>query len=108
MNSCCLICRIERCRWPGRAAVQGLALPAFIVVGLLFAVSILLASGPLNAQTRAGEDADDAPAANQRAVIRFVTSDDYPPFNSRDEDGVLTGLNIDLGPRHLSRPRCHL
>src|SRR6056297_622148 len=38
----------------------------------------------------------DDPIANQRAVIRFLTADDYPPFNSRDEEGVLTGLNIDL------------
>lgn len=31
-----------------------------------------------------------------RAVIRFLTTDDFPPFNSSDEDGVLTGLNVDL------------
>lgn len=31
-----------------------------------------------------------------RTVIRFLTTDDFPPFNSSDEDGVLTGLNVDL------------
>jgi polar amino acid transport system substrate-binding protein len=29
-------------------------------------------------------------------VLRFVTEADYPPFNYRDEDGTLTGFNVDL------------
>jgi polar amino acid transport system substrate-binding protein len=29
-------------------------------------------------------------------VLRFVTESDYPPFNYRDEDGQLTGFNVDL------------
>lgn len=29
-------------------------------------------------------------------VLRFVTDNDYPPFNYRDEDGSLTGFNVDL------------
>lgn len=41
-------------------------------------------------------DPGDEPIATQRAVIRFLTTNDYPPFNSLDEDGVLTGLNVDL------------
>jgi polar amino acid transport system substrate-binding protein len=28
--------------------------------------------------------------------LRFVTTSDFPPFNYYDEDGVLTGLNVDL------------
>lgn len=28
--------------------------------------------------------------------IRFVTDNDYPPFNYLDEDGELTGFNVDL------------
>jgi len=28
--------------------------------------------------------------------LRFVTTADFPPFNYYDEDGVLTGLNVDL------------
>ncbi|MEL6297892.1 MAG: transporter substrate-binding domain-containing protein [Pseudomonadota bacterium] len=31
-----------------------------------------------------------------RVLIRFVTTDDFPPFNARDEDGVLVGFNVDL------------
>ena len=29
-------------------------------------------------------------------VLRFVTDADYPPFDYRDEDGTLTGFNVDL------------
>lgn len=41
-----------------------------------------------------------APSADQQAarrvVLRFLTTGDFPPFNFYDEDGVLTGFNIDL------------
>ena len=42
------------------------------------------------------ESESDLAETRQRAVIRFLTTDDYPPFNARDEDGSLTGLNVDL------------
>ena len=29
-------------------------------------------------------------------IIRFLTSDDYPPFNYRNDSGELVGFNIDL------------
>jgi len=29
-------------------------------------------------------------------TIRFITSDDFPPFNYRDRRGVLIGFNVDL------------
>jgi polar amino acid transport system substrate-binding protein len=28
--------------------------------------------------------------------MRFLTTNDFPPFNFEDEDGVLTGFNVDL------------
>src|SRR5690606_16827532 len=34
--------------------------------------------------------------ATRRVVLRFLTTSDFPPFNFYDEDGVLTGFNIDL------------
>ena len=35
-------------------------------------------------------------AGARRVVLRFVTTNDFPPFNYLDEDGVLTGFNVDL------------
>lgn len=71
-----------------------------IVAALLAAVALMTwqsiaLSGSAHAQA-VGDTYGDVAAARQRAVIRFLTTDDYPPFNSRDEDGVLTGLNVDL------------
>lgn len=34
--------------------------------------------------------------AGRRAAIRFLTDSDYPPFNYFDEEGQLTGFNVDL------------
>ena len=70
------------------------------IAALLAAVALMTwqsiaLSGSVHAQAVDDTDGDVA-AARQRAVIRFLTTDDYPPFNSRDEDGVLTGLNVDL------------
>lgn len=41
-----------------------------------------------------GETAEAEPP--RRVIIRFLTTSDFPPFNSLDEDGQLSGLNIDL------------
>jgi polar amino acid transport system substrate-binding protein len=41
--------------------------------------------------------ATPAPAAVERRVLlRFVTEDEFPPFNFHDDEGVLTGFNVDL------------
>lgn len=31
-----------------------------------------------------------------RTIIRFVTDNDYPPFNYLDDEGTLTGFNVDI------------
>jgi polar amino acid transport system substrate-binding protein len=38
----------------------------------------------------------ERPAAGSVQAIRFVTTDDFPPFNFIDAEGHLTGFNIDL------------
>jgi polar amino acid transport system substrate-binding protein len=38
----------------------------------------------------------ERPSAGEVGPIRFLTSDDFPPFSFRDRRGVLTGFDIDL------------
>ena len=51
-----------------------------------------LGGGPAPAQSAAGEGG----AAPRRAVLRFLTDSDYPPFHYFDQDGTLTGFNVEL------------
>ncbi len=44
----------------------------------------------------AGEDVRGGAEQGRRVLLRFLTDADYPPFNFYDEDGILTGFNIDL------------
>lgn len=36
------------------------------------------------------------PVQRERTILRFITADDYPPFNYYDEEGNLSGFHIDL------------
>ncbi len=38
----------------------------------------------------------ERPAAGAVASLRFLTTDDFPPFNFLDVNGQLTGFNVDL------------
>lgn len=38
----------------------------------------------------------ERPPAGAVQALRFVTTDDFPPFNFLDADGQLTGFNVDL------------
>jgi polar amino acid transport system substrate-binding protein len=45
---------------------------------------------------QATPESDGDQTLSRRAVIRFLTEGDYPPFNYLDEDNVLTGFNVDI------------
>ena len=68
--------------------LAGIALAA-VLAGLAPQAS---AQAPAPAASAGG----DAERANRRVVLRFLTTNDFPPFNYLDEDGTLTGFNVDL------------
>lgn len=68
-------------------------LGAISLIGLVSMAAI----APVAAQSRPTvAPAEPGEGPNRRAAIRFITDTDYPPFNYYDEDGTLTGLNVDL------------
>jgi polar amino acid transport system substrate-binding protein len=78
---------------PKRRGTLGFwAAVAFLVVLVVAGIG-----GPVAAQRVAPTDQSQPTQEKPpRTVIRFLTTNDFPPFNSSDEDGVLTGLNVDL------------
>lgn len=62
-------------------------------------VSAVVFTANAVAQSRVRPGGTEAPQAakeKKRVVLRFLTDSDFPPFNFYDEDGVLTGFNVDL------------
>ena len=70
------------------------------VAALLAGLACLIASVVTWAAPALAQATSVAPQASvdvtRRPVLRFLTDSDYPPFNYTDEDGNLTGFNVDL------------
>ena len=78
-------------------------LPRRLIAAILFATIAAVpdsgcwAQGPAPATSQWREETiGPRPDWSWLVVLRFVTEADYPPFNYRDEDGTLTGFNVDL------------
>lgn len=73
-------------------AASALTLVATFALTLAWSCALML---PAHAQQAVSDDetTSDLP---RRLVLRFVTESDFPPFNFYDEDGQLTGFNVDL------------
>jgi polar amino acid transport system substrate-binding protein len=66
---------------------------ALLFVGLVW--SLLPPAVWAQAATKQVETEEEK-APPRRALIRFLTESDFPPFNYLDEDNVLTGFNVDI------------
>jgi len=67
-------------------------------------LALIAATTPASAQTKSeivpdawqGDALRPKPDFHNLDKLRFVTDSDYPPFHYFDEEGVLTGFNVDL------------
>lgn len=65
------------------------------VTRLVAAMFVIVPLNGLEAQSRAPKPPADT-SDKKRVVIKFVTESEFPPYNFYDEDGILTGFNVDL------------
>lgn len=81
-----------------RTPQPGGTIAAMLTACLVVAAACFAAPAAGQQSAGAPSQASEAPTGElpRRVVIRFLTDSDYPPFNFLDEEGVLTGFNVDL------------
>ena len=84
--------------WVGRALVVVCVITAS--AGSWRAHAQTQGAGARAGAGEASEAEQDAPTDTRsrlyRTIIRFVTDNDYPPFNYLDDEGTLAGFNVDI------------
>lgn len=88
-------CKLLLARLARPLAARPFGMVMVAAAAALAMIGVLAASLPVHAQSDGASDGDSHIAA-QRVILRFLTTSDFPPFNFYDEDGVLTGFNVDL------------
>ena len=63
------------------------------IISASIATLIFAATFPVLSQIAPPAETSDLP---RRVAIRFLTDSDFPPFHYYDEEGVLTGFNVDM------------
>lgn len=79
-----------------RRTISGLVHSLVAAIALLFGATQVRAAGEAQTAPEGGQPALAEPAPAARTVVRFLTDSDYPPFNYLDEEGTLTGFNVDV------------
>ncbi len=81
-----------------------------LIISAVLTSAILIVAGLISVPQASAQARKEAPAeapsiappagtpttGTRRFVIRFLTDSEFPPFHYYDEDGVLTGFDVDL------------
>ncbi len=89
--------RVGRIRRAPSRHTRPLALLTVLLAAVLGGMIVgMIGTAAAQTPPAPGTAAAEPVEPGRRVVVRFLTDNDYAPFNYMDEDGVLVGFNIDL------------